>query len=105
MKVTVEHHSTRENAMQKLDLASDKLMAIEIRNVEIADQKKSWSGSVMNFSLTGKMGFISLPLAGTVTVDDTNVTLDCELPSLIRNTMGEEKVRAAVEQNIRALVS
>ena len=105
MKVIVAHHSTQEETMRKLDQASDKLMAIDIKNVQIADQEKSWAGPVMNFSFTGKMGFISLPLAGTVTVDNTNVTLDCELPSLIKNLMGEDKVRATVEQNIRALVS
>jgi hypothetical protein len=104
MKVVVAHHSTQQAAMQKLDQASDKLLTIDIKNVQIVDQKKTWNGPVMNFSFTGKMGFIALPLAGTVTVDDTNVTLDCELPALLKNLMGEEKVRATVEQNIRALV-
>jgi len=105
MTVIVAHHSTQEEAMKKLDQASEKLLATEIKNVQIVDQKKSWAGTVMSFSFTGKMGFISLPLAGTATVDDTNITLDCELPSLLKNVMGEEKVRATVEQNLRALVS
>src|SRR5580700_253889 len=105
MTVIVAHHSTQQEAMKKLDQASEKLLATEIKNVQIVDQKKSWTGPVMSFSFTGKMGFISLPLAGTASVDDTNITLDCELPSLLKNVMGEEKVRATVEQNIRALVS
>jgi hypothetical protein len=105
MRIVVAHRSTENAAIQKLDQASDKLLAMEIKNIQIVDQKKAWNGPVLSFSFTGKMGFISLPLSGTATVDETNVTLEFELPSLLKNLLGEEKVRATVEQNIRALVS
>lgn len=105
MRVVVEHNSTQAEVIRKVDSASDQMMNVGIKNVQIVDQKKSWTGPVMDFSFTGKMGFISLPLAGTVAVDDKNITLDCELPSLLKNLMGEEKVRATVEQNIQKMVA
>lgn len=105
MKVVVAHRTTQQQAIQKLDQASDKLFAVEIKNIQITDQKKSWAGSVMTFSLTGRMGFIALPLAGKATVDDKDITLECELPALLKNLMGEDKIRGMVEQNVRTMLS
>ena len=105
MKIVVQHHSTQENVIKKLDQASDKLMTIEIKNVRIEDQKREWNGPVMSFSLTAKLGFISVPLAGTMAVDDASVTMECELPPLVKNFLSEEKFRAIMENNVRALVS
>lgn len=105
MKVVVAHGTTQQQAIQKLDHASDKLFTVEIKNIQITDQKKNWTGPVMTFSLTGRMGFIALPLAGTATVDEKDVTLECELPALLKNLMGEEKIRGMVEQNVRTMLS
>jgi hypothetical protein len=105
MTVVTPHHSTEQATISVLDKAADQLLAGGgNKNVEIVEQKKSWDGPVMSFSFTGKVGFISVPMAGTVAVDETNVTVECELPSLVKNFMGEAKIQAMVEEKIRALV-
>ena len=58
----------------------------------------------MNFSFVGRMGFISLPVTGTVEVDDVNVTVKCELPSMAKNFVGEDKVSASIEKQLRAVL-
>lgn len=105
MKVVVPHHTTQEKAIASVDGASDKLLGAGIKNLEIVNQKKTWVGPVMSFSLTGKLGFISVPLAGTVAVDDTNVTIECELPPMVKNFLGEDKVRTMIEQNVKGLLT
>ncbi len=106
MKVVVAHHSTELAAMSMVDRAADHLLAgTGTGKIQIVDQKKAWEGPVLSFSFTGKMGFISVPLAGTATVDDTNITVESELPSMIKNFVGEEKVRAMVEEKVRAIVA
>ncbi len=106
MTIVVPHHSTQQATMPKLDTAADQLLASGgMKNIQIVDQQKSWDGSVMSISFTGKVGFISVPLAGTIAVDDTNVTVECELPSMVKNFLGEEKVRSVVEEKIRGLVA
>jgi hypothetical protein len=106
MTIIVPHHSTQEVVVPKVDQAAGQLLAVGgVKNIQIVDQKKSWEGSVMSISFTGKMGFISVPLAGTVAVDDTNVTVECELPAMVKNFVGEEKVRAVVEERVRGLVA
>jgi hypothetical protein len=106
MTVVVAHHSTVQHTVEILDDAAGKLLAgAGSKNVQIVDPKKSWDGPVMSFSFTGKMGFISVPLAGTASVDDANVTVNCELPAMVRNFVGEEKVRALVAEKIQSLVT
>ena len=90
--------------MRLVDGGTDRILGGGIRNLQIVDQQRTWDGAVMSFSLTAKLGFISVPLAGTITVDDTNVTLDCEVPSLVKNVMGEEKFRAMMADNVQALL-
>jgi hypothetical protein len=68
--------------------------------VEIVDPVKKWDESTMMFSLTGRMGFIEVPLSGSVAVDDHHVTILCELPAILKNFVGEEKIQASVEQKI-----
>ena len=105
MTVIVPHHSTQAVVIRKLDQGADKLLGGGIKNIEIVDQQKTWDGPVMNFSFTGKLGYISVPLAGKITVDDRNVTLECELPPLVKNFLGEEKFRSLMEENVRGIVS
>ena len=71
----------------------------------MTDQKKSWAGPVMDFSLTAKAGFISLPISGTVKVDDTNVTIVCELPPIVKTFVGEGKIQSAVEGRVRGMLA
>lgn len=59
----------------------------------------------MDFSLTARLGFIALPISGTVLVDDTNVTVQCELPALVSTFIGEDKVRAGIEGKLRGMLN
>lgn len=106
MKVVVPHHSTREAAKPVMDKALDHLFG-EAGNasIQIVDQRKVWEGSLMIFSFTGKLGFITVPLAGTIGVDDTHVTVDFELPGMLKTFVGEDKVRTIVDENLRKMVA
>ncbi len=105
MKVVVAHHSTEQAVKPVVDQGVDQLVAgAGGKSVQIVDQKKSWDGPLMTFSCTAKVGFISVPLAATVAVDDTNVTVDCDLPPMVKNFVGEDKIRGIVEDNVRKMV-
>jgi len=74
-------------------------------SVEILDKKKTWSGSSMRFSFTGKVGYISVPLTGTIDVDDANVAVDMDLPAVVKTFFGEDKIRRIVETNVREMLT
>src|SRR5579859_6334968 len=98
MRAVISHGTSREKAIETVDRSSSDLFDFGSKSVLLTEQKKSWRGPVMEFSLVAKAGFITLPLAGTVTVDDTNVTIECELPALVKNFIGEEKLRGGIEK-------
>jgi hypothetical protein len=105
MTVIVPHHTTREEAIGRVEKSANELLDLGSKSIVFADQKRTWTGSQMDFSMTAKVGFISLPLSGSVLVDDTNVTIDVELPALAKNFIGEDKIRGTVEQKVRGLLS
>ena len=100
MTVVVPHGKTRQEAIQVVDGAMTQLCQSPIMGVEIVDPVKKWEASTMIFSLTGRLGFIEVPLSGTITVDDQNVTVFCDLPTLLKNFVGEDKIRTSVEQTV-----
>jgi hypothetical protein len=106
MTLIIPHHKTKQEAVGIIDRGADELFAgVAGGLVEIVDQKKAWNGSTMNFSFTGKVGFISVPLTGTIAVDDRNVTVECELPAMVKNFIGEDKVGSGIEERMRGLLS
>ena len=72
--------------------------------VTIANPQKSWNGSVLTFSLTAKMGFLSNPISGTVEVTDSDVTVDADV-GMLSKLFSAEKLRATVETRIRGLLT
>ncbi len=104
MKVVVPHHSTPDKAIARVDKSTLDLFDFGSKAVEFVDQKKTWTGPRMDFSMAAKVGFISLPISGNVLVDDVNVTIEVELPAMAKNFIGEDKIRGTVEQKIRGLL-
>lgn len=105
MKVIVPHNTTVEHAIGIVDKSADDLFAGAGGGaVELADRKKDWRGPYMDFSLTARVGFISLPIAGTVVVDEINVVVNCELPPLVKTFVGEDRIRSSVERKVRGML-
>jgi hypothetical protein len=105
MTLIVAHHKTQQEAIGIVDRGASGLFAgVAGDVVEIVDQKKEWNGSTMTFSFTGKLGFIAVPLAGTIVVDDRNVTVNCELPAMVKNFLGEYKVGSGIEDKMKGLL-
>jgi hypothetical protein len=105
VKVIVPHYTTVEEAIVIVDRSADDLFAGAGGGaVELADRKKNWNGPLMGFSLTARVGFISLPISGLVVVDEINVTVHCELPALVKTFVGEDKIRSSVERKVRGML-
>jgi hypothetical protein len=106
VKVIIPHQTTVEKAIVIVDRSANDLFAGAAGGaVELADRRNSWKGPLMNFSMTARVGFISLPIAGNVVVDETNVTVLCELPALVKTFVGEDRIRASVERKVRGMLA
>lgn len=106
MRVDVAHQLGKDAAVPVMDRCLDHLLSgIGGSSIEILDKKKTWNGSSMRFSFTGKVGYISVPLAGTIDVSDANVVVNMDLPPLVKTFIGEEKIHRIVETNVREMLT
>lgn len=106
MRITVSHNKTRQEVMKIVDESTDQMFrGLPGSPIQVLEQQKSWSGDTMNFSLTGKMGMFTAPLRGTVTVTDKDVTIECELPAILKNFIPEQKIQAGIESRVKGLLA
>jgi hypothetical protein len=106
MRVDVTHQLGKDAAIPVMDRCLDHLLTgIGGSNIEIVDKKKTWNGSSMQFSFTGRVGYISVPLTGTIDVGDANVVVNMELPPMVKSFIGEEKIHRLVETNVREMLT
>jgi len=90
--------------MRRIDNGVDQLLkGVAGGPVEIRDQQKSWNGNVMTFSLTGKMGFFTAPIRGTVTVNDADIVIDADL-GMLEKFIPQEKIKNQVEAGARKML-
>jgi len=105
MRITIAHNKGREQMIQMVDRAFDDVFkGVAQVPITIADQKRFWQGSLMTFSLVAKIGFISNPISGTVTVTDSDVTLDANI-GMLGKLIPAEKIQTALQTRLRGLLT
>ena len=106
MRVTVTHNKGLQGAKKLVEDSATQLFSGAVgAPVQIVDQEKRWEGNTMHYSFTGKMGFFTAPIKGWVQVTEKDVTIECELPELLKKFMPEEKVRATIESRVKGLLT
>lgn len=90
--------------MQLVDRSFNELFqGVAVLPVRFADERKSWQGNVLTFSLTAKMGLVRAPIKGTVEVTDRDLTIDVDL-GVLERLIPAAKVRDAVSSRVRGLL-
>lgn len=106
MRITVTHNKGLQGARKLVDESATELFkGMPGTPVQLVDQQKRWDGDTMHYSFTGKMGFFSAPVKGWIQVTEKDVTIECELPDLVKKFMPEDKVKAGIESRIRGLLT
>jgi hypothetical protein len=106
MRVTVTHNKSKQEVMKIVEDSTEQLFrGMPGTPVQIVDTNRHWDGSTMHFSFTGKMGFITTPLRGTVIVTDKDVTVECDLPPLLKALIPEHKIEQGMKDRVRGLLT
>ncbi len=106
MTIIIPHGTTTEKAITLVDDSANSLFESTAGpHVQLTDKTRSWNGPMMDFSVTARVGFIAVPISGTILVDATNVTVNCQLPALVNQFIGEEKIRAGIDRRVRAMLT
>lgn len=91
--------------MRSVDRSLDDLFrGVSIVPLQFVDEKRSWQGSTLKFSISAKMGIISTPIAGTIDVTDRDVTIDVDL-GLLERLLPGNKAREAISSRVRGLLT
>ncbi len=105
MRITIAHSKGQQQMVQTVDRAFDEVFrGVMPGPLAITDQQKTWTGSVMKFSLIARMGFIKNPISGTVEVTDRDVTIDADL-GMLGNLIPAREVQSNLETRFRQLLS
>ena len=90
--------------MKSVDRSFDDLFrGIGIVPLQFVAEERNWQGSVLHFSISAKMGFLSTPIRGIVEVTDRDLTIDVDLGFLER-IIAPSKAREALTSRIRGLL-
>ena len=104
VRVTVPHNQSKQEVMRSVDRSFDDLFrSVGVVPLQFVDEKRSWQGSRLTFSMSAKMGFLSTPIAGTIDVTDTDLTIDVDL-GLLERLVNSGTARAALTNSVRGLL-
>jgi Putative polyhydroxyalkanoic acid system protein (PHA_gran_rgn) len=105
MRITVSHNKSKEAVVRSVDRSFDDLFrGVSTIPIQFVDERRTWQGSTLHFSISAKMGFISTPIKGTIEVTDTDITIDADL-GLLERLIPAAKARASISSQIRGLIT
>src|SRR5215471_7349206 len=104
MRITLGHEKSVPQAIEVADRAVDQVFrGLPMGCVEIVGQQKEWSGAVMTFGLTAKLGFVKYPMRGTVEVTDSQWIVDVDL--MMFGKLLPNRAERLIEARWRGLMS
>lgn len=104
MKITVSHQRSIEEVKQAIDRSLDDVFTgSSAIPVKLTQERRSWHGDTLVFSLVAKMGFMSTPISGTVLVTDHDLTIDANL-GLLERLIPAAQAQQAVSSRVKALL-
>jgi hypothetical protein len=106
MHVTVVHNKSQEEAMKIVDQSIDNLIrSIPAGSVKILDEERMWNGPTMSFSFKGRKGIFVTTIRGTVAVTDKDVTVDAQIPGIIKTFVSDKSISDAVEAKAKEILA
>jgi hypothetical protein len=108
MRVTVSHDKGLAGITRTVNEQSEQLLkqvAASGGPLQVTDVVKQWNGSTMHFEFTGRVGIFSAPIKGDVICAEKEVTIDVELPGMLKSMLPEEKIKAQVESRVKGLLT
>jgi hypothetical protein len=104
MRISIAHNKTVAQVIESADRAVDQVFkGLPLGPVEIVEQQKNWSGGVMTFHLTAKVGPLKYPVRGTVEVTERQCIVDVDLMTFGR--LLPNRAQELIEARWRGLIS
>lgn len=100
MRIEQPHTLGQAAAISRIDQFLEKLVQNPPGGVTVKDAQRDWNGNRMSFSFTAAKGFLGTTVRGVMDVLDDKVVVESELPSLVRNLLGEDRIRHVIANEL-----
>jgi hypothetical protein len=105
VRITIAHTHSKEQITQAIDRSfNDLFRGIAPIPVQFVEERRTWQGSTLTFSLYAKMGLLRTPIKGMIDVTEKDVTIDVDL-GLFERLITATKVRESITNHIRGLLT
>jgi hypothetical protein len=104
MQVEQPHALGQRDAIRRLDGFLDGLVQQPPGGVTITVVRREWTGGRMDFSFTAGQGLFSTSISGVMEVLDDRVILESDLPALVRNFLGEDRIKQVVAHELASIL-
>lgn len=104
MRIEQPHTLGRQEAMIRLERFLDQLVQAPPGGVTIKDARKDWDGGRMTFSFTAAKGPFGTSIRGLMDVLDGWVVVESELPMLVKNFLGEDRIQHAIANGLEDIL-
>jgi hypothetical protein len=105
VRITISHTKSKEEIMRSVDRSLDDMFrGIGMIPIQFVDERRSWQGSTLTFSLSAKMGLLITPIKGIIEVTDRDLTIDVDL-GLIGRLIPATKAHESISSRIRGLLT
>ena len=106
VKIIVPHRKTKQEVIAIIDRGAKTVCGSRREFGNYFRLSEELAGIDNELLLQGRRRIhLGLPLSGTVEVDDHNVIVECELPAMIKNFLGDDKINRAVEGKVKLLLA
>jgi hypothetical protein len=100
MRIEQPHSLGQQEAVSRIDQFLERLVKNPPGGVVVKDAQREWDGSRLNFSFTAAKSFVSASIRGVMDVRDDEVVLESELPALVKNLLGEDRIRHVIADQL-----
>lgn len=104
MQIVFNHGTDKRTAAVKIDQFLDELTKREFpAGVKIMNSKKAWNGDRMDFMFQARKGFFGATVKGMISMHDSQVILQSDLPGFVTSFVSETKIRQVIVDQFNML--
>jgi hypothetical protein len=100
MRIEQIHSLGQQEAINRIDRFLERLVNNPPGGVTVKNAQRDWDGNRMNFSFTASRGFFGTTIEGVMDVLNDKVVIESELPGLVRNVVGEDRIRHVIADQL-----
>ena len=100
MRIEQPHSLGKDEAIDRIDRFLERLVQHPPGGVTVKDARREWDGNRMTFAFTAARGFMGTSIKGVMDVLDDKVVVESELPGLVRNLLGEDRIRQVIANEL-----